>query len=98
MHTWTPTAKIIERLDEIYVEVTWGPEKLDRPSVGGWSFDTTAKQRSLAERLTKAINAGVVYKNPRKLTDIGGKTYISAEQTQFFHEQYMNKSLLAVGF
>lgn len=105
---YTPTATLSEKNNplprpsepdakELYVNVTWnGPTPLDRPCVGGWVFSPS--QRKLAERLVRAINAGVVYTSPTLRTDVNGRTYVEAKQTQFFHKRHMHKSLLAVGF
>lgn len=91
-----PTATLTETADGFEVNVTWTGQPLDRPSTGGWLFDT--KQELLANRLTAAINGGAVFKNPRVLTDVNGKTYVRADQTQFFHKRHMAKSLTAVGY
>jgi hypothetical protein len=48
---------------------------VDRPNTGGWLLPL--KKRSLAERLKRAIEAGVVYKRLVKTNDIYGQTYIS---------------------
>lgn len=94
---WTPKAEMYSDMDGLHVQVSWsGPEALDRPSTGGWLFDES--QRRTAERLCAAINAGVVYKNPRMVRDVNGRSYVQAEQTQFFHKRHMNSSLRAVGF
>lgn len=101
-NTYRPLACLtfgINEVQDLYfeVKVIWsGPEPLDRPDVGGWLFNHN--QRKLAERLVKAINSGVVFKNPRVVKDIHGATYVEAEQTQFFHKRHMNKALQAVGF
>ncbi len=94
---YKPTATLDANANGIIVDVVWSaPVPLDRPNVGGWLFD--AKQRSLAERLVRAINDGAVYHNARVVRDINGKSYIHAEQTQFFHKRHMEKSLRAVGY
>lgn len=95
-----PSAKIVNRHHpsdgtSLYVEVVWDAE-VNRKSTGGWTFNRN--QLRLAQRLTDAINAGVVYKNPKVLIDIYGETYVSADTTEFFHARHMNKSLEAVGF
>jgi hypothetical protein len=71
---------------------------IDRPNVGGWIFGTTPSQVSLANRLVKAINAGAVYCDAKLMTDVNGKTYVSANTTEFFHKRHMNVSLKKVGF
>ncbi len=93
-----PTATIIDQDGgDVLVNVTWkGFQPLDRPSTGGWSFP--AKKLQVARRLARAINAGVVYKNPQRLLDVNGDAYIQAETTQFFHGRHMEASLRAVGF
>lgn len=96
---WTPKAEMYSDMDGLHVQVSWsGPEALDRPSTDGWLFDESQSQRRTAERLCAAINAGVVFKEPELLVDVNGRSYVQAEQTQFFHKRYMNSSLRAVGF
>ena len=91
-----PTATKTFDADGIHVTVTWSGVPLDRPIGYGWLLG--AKDELTADRLTAAVNAGVVFKNPTVMKDVNGKTYVSADTTQFFHKRHMKKSLTAVGF
>lgn len=92
-----PIATLVERQLTWFVDVTWTGCPLDRASTGGWLFDLD--QKSLAQRLVKCINADKAYKpNVEIKTDVNGKTYVSAETTEFFHKRHMNVSLKKLGF
>ena len=53
-----------------------GPVALDRPEMMGYGL--RSKNSRLAQRLMKAISAGVVFPNPRVCLDIDGHTYVDA--------------------
>lgn len=102
---YIPTATICFRPDDPdgltwLVRVVWsGPEPIDRPEVGGWAFDgSSPRQRSLAERLVRAVNGGAVYAEPKLVRDVNNHTYVRARETQFFHKRHLDKSLKAVGY
>ena len=92
----TPTLVDVEikpdRLNQGRVSVCpiWGG--VDRPNTGGWG----GLKESVAQRLAKAIKAGVVCSNPRIVTDVNGKTYV--EYDGFIMARYMNADLKRLGF
>lgn len=98
-----PTAKIEVRPDhdckslEIYVDVMWEGEPLDRPSTGGFGFARTPHNLTLARRLARAIEAGAVYSNPRVVRDVNGATYVQASNLHYLH-RHSNASLWKLGF
>ena len=59
------------------IHVTVTTSVTDRERVYGWAL--SPKQQALAARLARAVQAGVVLKNPVKKTDVNGKTYISVD-------------------
>lgn len=64
----------------IEVAVDWG-ETVDRRISGGIVVNSVNPKtaRQLVKRLVKAINAGVVYTNPKICKDLFGQTYVDAE-------------------
>jgi len=72
------------------VEPVWAG--VDRPRTGGWSVRTRAD----AERLERAIRAGVVFADARVVTDVNGQTYIQAERRVM--GKYFDADLRALGF
>lgn len=60
----------------IVVETIWVADPpLDRPMTYGISCGRKPK---LADRLVRAIDAGVVFDRPQVVVDVAGKTYVSA--------------------
>lgn len=78
----------------IVVNVTWtwsgGP--LDRPYTGGWYVPNM----KLAERLVRAIDAGVVHVERTLARDINGATYVAARALVL--GRYLNADLKRLGF
>jgi len=72
------TKKIFEGNPCITVRGRWIIEGLDRNETTGIGFEDTEQGNVLANRVARAINAGVVFTNPEIKTDINGKTYIQA--------------------
>lgn len=75
------------------VETHWTGVELDRPCTGGIS---TGTNRKLAERLAAAINAGVVYTDPKVQKDVNGATYVQAGCKVFGRR--LNADLKRLGF
>lgn len=71
-----PTAVIREDSLGIHVETYWSGLPLDRPCTGGWLFGHG--KRALAERLKRAVDAGVVHPQRLLTRDMNGKSYVSA--------------------
>lgn len=94
---WKPEARIIIEANKVKVYVYWsGPEPLDRPSTGGWSF--LLEDKALAERLTKAINDGMVYTNPTVMKDFYGKSYVVGTRLINTTGRHLKKSLKTIGY
>lgn len=89
----TPTATVEFDAEFGYeVVVIWtADEPLDRNNTGAYIFG----QKSLAERVAKAINDGVWYSNAEVWTDIHGKTYVSADALTI--GKYANSTLRKMG-
>lgn len=75
-----------------HVAVQANGDELDRRYVAGWSVPN----EKLAERLVKAIHAGVVLDVNGVLTDVNGKTYLSC--TSKVLGRTMNADLKRMGF
>lgn len=67
---------------------------VDRPRTGGWRFGP--RHKALAERLRRAILAGVVYEDPTAATDVNGKTFVVARTTVLARQA--NADLARLGF
>jgi hypothetical protein len=78
----------------ISADVVWHGADLDRPHTDGWSL--AINKMSLAMRLKKAVDVGAVFQNPKIVTDINGKTYVSAEG--HLMGRYLNAELKRLGF
>lgn len=87
-----PRAEIIVRPTdgEISVWSVW--EGVDRPRTHG----IACSNMNQAKRLARAIEAGVVYENPKVRKDIEGETYVDARCT--LYTRHLNKELTRVGF
>lgn len=74
----TPTIKdvLIENENDRFLVVPIWNDVTDRPFTGGYSC---GENRSIAERLKRAMLAGAAFDNVSIETDINGKTYISAD-------------------
>jgi hypothetical protein len=81
-------------VDGINVTVHWTGAQLDRPTSGGFGLKGT--DRKLAERLRRAIDAGVVYVNPVVATDIYGKTYVASNCV--VSGKHLNADLRRLGY
>lgn len=66
----------------------------DRP--GGYAWGLRKSHARLAQRLVRAIEAGVVFTDYRIGTDINGQTYLSARNTIL--SRTMNADLAALGY
>lgn len=86
------------RVTSLHVDTKWtctDPKvKLDRTDCMGYGLDAT--HRKLAERLVKAIEAGVVFPNPKLAVDVRGRTYVSCGLTVVGRR--MNADLCRLGF
>lgn len=77
--------------DPKYVVVSAVWAGVDRPISHGWSVT-----KGNAQRLERALRAGVVYENPVIKTDIGGSTYVSARSRVM--AKYVNADLKKLGY
>jgi hypothetical protein len=80
--------------EDIFIRPIWSG--VDRPDTGGWSVRLS--DRKLAERLAKAILAGVVCGGGSIKTDNGGKTYVGGFKTPHILGRTMNADLKKLGF
>lgn len=62
--------------DRLVVGPVW--KGVDRPYTGGVGLPNSPSGRALAQRLKKAIEAGVAFKPEGVQTDANGKTYVVA--------------------
>ncbi len=107
----TPTAKIVLETKNdgnplnvtLAVLTTWnGP--VQRKDGLGYSLATKsrvtparwARANKLAERLARAINAGVVFTNPVTKLDVRGETYVSHDYA--VSGKHLNSDLRRLGF
>ena len=74
------------------VSATWGGAAVDRTE----SHGTCLLNKRVAERLAAAINAGVVFTNPKIATDINGRTYVAADCAVI--GKYANSNLKRLGY
>jgi hypothetical protein len=65
---------------------------VDRSTVGGWQVTS----RSIAERLSRAILAGVVFPDAHVATDVNGRTYAGGHSR--VSAKYANADLKRLGF
>lgn len=73
---FTVEARIVDARDGFKVEVHWDhPSGLDRPK----TYSILVGSKKLAERLARAIEAGVVVTNPSLATDIDGNTFVACD-------------------
>ena len=79
---------------EIDIQPLWNG--VDRPFTFGWMLKDKPSNRKLAERLKKAILAGVILTHPSIQTDIYKKTYVSHNVT--VHGRRLNSDLKRLGF
>ena len=91
---YRPTPVAGEPAPSVHVDVIWNTDgvPLDRPSTYSISVGTWP----LAERLVKAIHAGVVFPDPKVKTDVYGKTYVEA--TCKVMGRYLNADLKRLGY
>lgn len=82
------------RPGDIRVVVTYDAPGLDRKD--GYAWGLPARHRALADRLVRAIEAGVVLGDPEIRTDVNGNTYVSA--TSRILARMMNAELRRLGF
>lgn len=96
MPTLTPTATVTPDPDYGWrVSVRWtanGPERLDRTDGHGYAVRT----RALADRLARAIDAGVVFYDLGIAVDVNGQTYVSSRSHVL--GRYANADLRKLGF
>jgi hypothetical protein len=85
----------IEETSTLRIVVRYtGVIQLDRRELSGWGLPL--KHRKLAERLKRAIEAGVVYGRAAVATDVNGKTYLKSDWRVF--GRTMNADLKRLGF
>jgi len=92
--TYTPTATIEAREDEIVVRTIWSGPNLDRTDGHAWAFSD--RSMPLAKRLVRAIEAGAAFGTPELRTDARGKTYVTADPKVFGRKA--NADLRRLGF
>lgn len=80
--------------DGITVQAVW--DGVDRPTTHGYGLLDTPSHRKLALRLKAAIEAGVVYPDPKIAVDNFGQTYVQASAKVM--GKYMNADLKRLGF
>ena len=68
---------------------------VDRPITSGWRI-SKHKQKEKVERFTRAIEDGVVTKNPRVLTDVNGRTYVGFNSC--VGARHLNADLKRLGY
>ena len=88
----TVTEVLIETVNGRHLVIPLFDAKVDRPFTGGYSC---GENRSIAERLKKAMLAGDAGDNISVETDINGKTYVSADLT--LRMRCANADLTAMG-
>jgi hypothetical protein len=94
----TPTARV-ERYDDPElgqgwrVDTLWPIEGLDRPHTHGYVLGNNSR---LADRLSRAIEDGAVYENPRIVRDVDGRTYVQAHAKVM--GKYANADLRRLGY
>lgn len=77
---------------EITVWASFPNAGVDRPQTSGWcTFDA-----SIASRMYRAIEAGVVVKRPQIKTDVNGKTYVAYRSDLYW--KHANAELRRLGF
>jgi len=90
-------AETTEDADGIHVMTWWSGLPLDRPCTGGWALGVAnAKNRKLAERLARAINAQKAHADPVVATDVNGKRYVNARALVWGRR--MNADLKRLGY
>ena len=90
------TKKMIEGIEYVSVMGRWIVEGIDRNETHGICFANTKSGNALANRLARAIRAGVVFTNPEVKTDINGKTYLESKCNVM--GKYANSDLKRLGF
>lgn len=80
--------------DMLTVRVTYTAPGLDRTDGAAWGLKLT--HRALAERLVRAIEAGVILSEPQIRTDIHGRTYVSVSSSIL--ARMMNAELRRLGY
>ncbi len=75
------------------VEIYWTGANLDRPNTYGISCGSNHK---LALRLATAVDAQVVFLNPRIVRDVNDKSYVEAECRVM--GRHLNRDLQRLGF
>lgn len=87
-----PTAAIIAEEGAFIVQTRWKGAALDQPMGLGFSVG----DMGIAERLTRAINAGVVFEEPQVARNHLGKTYVSSHV--MVNGRSLNADLKRLGF
>ena len=78
---------------EIFVRSQWSSDApLDRTDGVGW----VVKDPKIADRLVRAIEAGVVFKNAKIVLDAHGKSFVTAPATVL--GRTLNADLRRLGF
>lgn len=80
----------VKDADGIHVSPSW--HGVDRPDTGGYAV----RNQRTADRLKAAMLAGVVYTDPEVVTDVNGKTFVSASRTVLGRR--INADLRRLGF
>ena len=97
MPTFTPKVTIqpYSEYPGLHVITVWEvDEPVDYTHEMGYVFG--AHDQVLAERMKAAIEAGVIFINPRIITYIDGKTYVRSDVQVW--GKYANKDLKKLGF
>lgn len=82
--------------DALVLEVRLRPGIAARGDLASWLF--ALKQRDAADRLRACVDAGKAFTAFELLTDVNGRTYVSATHAAFFHKQHLRTSLTKLGF
>lgn len=89
-----PEVRIEADAEGLHISPIW--QGVDRPNTGGVLISDTPANRMLADRLKKAIEAGVCYRFESICTDRNGKTYVGAHAG--FMGRTLNADLRRLGF
>lgn len=94
MNTLTLTALIKTEADGRFVVTARCNERPDLDTRFGISC---GKNRSLAERLARAVDAGVAWTDPRVVKDVHDKEYVTFDAIKVMG-RYLNADLKRLGF
>ena len=95
-----PEVKIIEEAERIICAIFWSGAELDRPHTYSISLRANTRGRNIAQRLQQAVADGAIYENAHIVKDIGGQTYVEADNKNqcCIMGKYLNSDLCALGY